>query len=104
MENKKLLNEFPPVSTEKWEAVIREDLKGADYDKKLVWKTIEGINVKPYYRACDIENLTHVNYNPNEFPYVRGNNVTGNNWEIRQDVIIYSIEQANAEAIEALTK
>ena len=38
----KLFTEFPPVSTEQWEAVITTDLKGADYERKLVWKTGEG--------------------------------------------------------------
>jgi methylmalonyl-CoA mutase len=33
------LGDFPPVATEQWEAAIRADLKGADYDKKLVWRT-----------------------------------------------------------------
>jgi methylmalonyl-CoA mutase len=46
-----LLEEFPPVSTETWESTIRADLKGADYDKRLVWKTEEGVAVRPYYRA-----------------------------------------------------
>ena len=34
-----LLQEFPPVSTQSWEEVIRKDLKGADYAKKLIWQT-----------------------------------------------------------------
>ena len=33
--------EFPPIPTAEWEAAIRADLKGADYDKKLVWQTEE---------------------------------------------------------------
>jgi len=49
-----LRTEFPPVSTEAWEQIIVADLKGADYEKKLVWKTEEGLSVRPYYRA---ENL-----------------------------------------------
>ena len=53
----RLKEEFPPVSTAEWEAVINADLKGADYEKKLVWKTEEGISVKPYYRAEDIASL-----------------------------------------------
>lgn len=53
----KLFNEFPPVSTEQWEAVITADLKGADYERKLVWKTAEGINVRPYYRAEDLQGI-----------------------------------------------
>ena len=44
----KLFAEFPPVSTEQWEAVITTDLKGADYERKLVWKTGEGFDVRPY--------------------------------------------------------
>ena len=51
----KLFSQFPPVSTEQWEAVITADLKGADYQKKLVWRTTEGFNVRPYYRAEDLE-------------------------------------------------
>ena len=42
--------DFPPVSTETWEAAIAKDLKGADYEKKLVWRTEEGLAIRPYYR------------------------------------------------------
>jgi methylmalonyl-CoA mutase len=48
-------------------------LKGADYEKKLIWKTLEGFNVRPYYRYEDIANLSTVHVNPGDFPYVRGN-------------------------------
>src|SRR5512137_644863 len=44
-------DQFPPVSTAEWEAQIFKDLKGADYEKRLVWKTDEGIAVRPYYRS-----------------------------------------------------
>ena len=40
---------FPPVPVAAWEAQILADLKGADYGKKLVWKTPEGLAVRPYY-------------------------------------------------------
>src|SRR5579871_6083127 len=52
-----LSGDFPPVSTEAWEAAIAKDLKGADYDKKLVWRTEEGIAVRPYYRRENIAGL-----------------------------------------------
>ncbi len=42
-----LFAEFPAISTEQWEEVIVKDLKGADYERKLVWKSAEGINVRP---------------------------------------------------------
>jgi methylmalonyl-CoA mutase len=46
--------EFPPVSTADWEASIRADLKGGDYEKRLFWRTEDGVVVHPFYRA---ENL-----------------------------------------------
>ncbi|MDR2563193.1 MAG: acyl-CoA mutase large subunit family protein [Prevotellaceae bacterium] len=81
----KLFTEFPPVTTEQWEAVIAKDLKGADYDKKLVWKTPEGFNVRPYYRAENLDNLQHLKCAPGEFPFVRGV-CTDNRWKICQSV------------------
>ena len=50
----KLAEDFPPVATSDWEAAIRADLAGADYQKKLVWRTPENIAVKPYYRREDL--------------------------------------------------
>ena len=60
----KLFTEFPPVPTEKWEEVITADLKGADYERKLVWKTGEGFNVRPYYRAENLEGCLLYTSNP----------------------------------------
>ena len=51
----KLKETFPPVPTAEWEAVIHEDLKGADYEKRLVWRTPEGLAVRPYYRAENVD-------------------------------------------------
>jgi methylmalonyl-CoA mutase len=49
--------EFPTVPTAAWEAAIAKDLKGADYDKKLIWSTEEGLSVRPYYRNEDLAGL-----------------------------------------------
>jgi len=76
----RLFGEFPPVTTAEWEARIQEDLKGADYEKKLVWKTAEGFAVKPYYRSGDMEGLASFgDALPGQFPYLRGNKADGNN-------------------------
>jgi methylmalonyl-CoA mutase len=50
--------EFPPISTAEWAAAVRADLKGADYEKKLVWQTEDGIAVRPYYRREDLPGTT----------------------------------------------
>ncbi|MBQ6046606.1 MAG: methylmalonyl-CoA mutase small subunit [Bacteroidales bacterium] len=104
MEDNKLFSEFPPVSTEKWEEVINKDLKGADYEKKLVWKTIEGFKVKPYYRAEDLEQLDYLESNPGAKPYTRGHQANANVWDIRQDINEKDPAKANAIALDALKR
>ena len=104
MEDNKLFSEFPPISTEKWEEVINKDLKGADYEKKLVWKTIEGFNVKPYYRAEDLENLEYLDSNPSQVPFTRGKKADNNVWDIRQDIKEKDITKANALAVDAVKR
>ena len=79
----KLFDQFPPVSTQEWKEKVVADLKGADFDKKLVWRTNEGFNVNPMYRAEDIANLSTTDSLPGEYPYVRGTRAD-NNWLVRQ--------------------
>lgn len=98
-----LLADFPPVSTEEWMKKIMEDLKGADFEKKLVWKTDEGFNVQPFYRLENIENLKTTELVPGKFPYVRGTK-TDNEWFIRQDIKVENIKEANAKALDILNK
>ena len=92
------MNEFPPISTEQWEEKIHQDLKGADYERKLVWKTLEGFKVNPYYRAEDLQGKEYLGALPGEYPFTRGTETT-NNWEIRQDVEITDIRTANENAL-----
>ena len=104
MEDNKLFSEFPPVSTEKWEEVINKDLKGADYEKKLVWRTIEGFKVKPYYRAEDLEGLEYLDSNPGQMPFTRGKHTDNNVWDVRQDIRIADPKEANRVALDAVER
>jgi methylmalonyl-CoA mutase len=92
--NEKLFTGFPPVVNADWEARIREDLKGADYEKKLIWKPLENIRVKPYYTRDDLIDLEYLNQLPGKFPFVRGGSTTGNDWEVRQDFSVFDIDAA----------
>lgn len=40
----KLFSEFAPNTTQEWMDKVTADLKGADFNKKLVWRTNEGFN------------------------------------------------------------
>lgn len=104
MNDNKLFNEFPPVTTEQWEAVIEKDLKGADYNKKLIWKTNEGFDVKPYYRANDIENLDYLQNNPSQEPFVRGYKAKDNCWDVRQDFESEDLVYQNSMMLQALER
>jgi methylmalonyl-CoA mutase len=100
-EKEKLFELFPSVSTDQWENQIEQDLKGADYNRKLVWNTIEGFKVQPYYRAEDLDNLDYLSGLPNEFPFQRGNSLL-NNWQIRQDIKVDDATLANRKAKKVL--
>ena len=99
--SEKLFTEFPPVPTEKGEEVITADLKGADYERKLVWKTGEGFNVRPYYRAENLEGIKFLGSQAGEFPYVRGTHAH-NRWRVHQTVSVVCPKEANAEALKIL--
>lgn len=103
-ENKeKLFDQFPPISTEEWKAKVDADLKGVPFEKKLVWRTNEGFNVQPMYRAEDIANLKTTDSLPGEYPFVRGTR-TENDWLTRQEIIADNAADANKKAVEVLTK
>ena len=101
----KLFQEFPPVPTQEWEDAIIKDLKGADYEKKLVWKTQEGFNVRPHYRADNLNDIKYLDSKPGEFPFVRGTK-GNNNWFIHHSTCCCDGDyaKANKEAKLLLTK
>jgi methylmalonyl-CoA mutase len=78
-----LSQDFPPTPTAKWEAAIAKDLKGADYEKKLVWRTEEGLAIRPYYRKEALDGLDgQLRTAPGVYPFVRD---ADRSWEIAQD-------------------
>jgi len=99
-----LLADFPAISTKEWKDKIIADLKGADFDKKLVWRTPEGFNVQPFYRLEDLKGLKTTVSAPGQFPYVRGTR-TNNEWAIRQNICACkNARKANAKALDILNK
>ena len=100
-QKERLFGEFAPVTAESWKEKIVEDLKGADYDKKMIWRTQEGFNVNPFYRKEDIKEYSESL--PGEYPYTRGNS-TCNSWHIRVDIGTDDVQAANAKAKKLLAE
>ncbi|OBX27144.1 methylmalonyl-CoA mutase [Gelidibacter algens] len=89
---KTLFEEFPEASSKQWKQLIQYDLKGADYNESLIWKTDEGIHVKPFYHADEFEKL----------PDVSGTKAT--EWEICQTIFVANTEKSNLKAVNALER
>ena len=114
MANKeKLFTEFTAPTTQEWLDKIQVDLKGADFQKRLVWRTNEGFNVQPFYRREDLANLKTPDALPGEFPFVRGNKKDSNAWYVRQNISLdvagnatskEIVKAANAKALDILNK
>jgi len=85
-----LFSGFDSVSSKQWKQKIQFDLKGEDYNSTLIWKTIEGINVKPFYHADEF----------NELPEVSDTKATS--WNIVQSIFVADVYKSNLKAISAI--
>ncbi len=86
-ENAKLVGAFEAVSYDEWRKRVEEDLKGAPFEKRLVTRTHEGLDLQPIYRCEDWPSDGDPGGFPGEMPYTRGARASGRpgGWEIRQD-------------------
>ncbi len=100
----KLFSDFAVPTRQEWLDKIQADLKGADFQKRLVWRTHEGFSMEPFYRREDVEGLTQTDALPGEFPYLRGNKKDNNRWYVRQDIWADNPKEANAKALDILNK
>ena len=100
----KLFSDFTAPTRQEWIDKINVDLKGADYQKKMVWRTNEGFNMEPFYRKEDLEGMTQINSLPGQFPYLRGNKKDNNQWYVRQNIKAADPKEANAKALDLLNK
>jgi len=100
----KLFSEFQAPTTQEWLDKIQVDLKGADFQKRLVWRTPEGFSVQPFYRKEDVDKLQTPDALPGEYPFVRGNKKDDNTWYIRQEIKADDAKEANRQALDILNK
>lgn len=99
-----LFSEFKAPTRQEWLDKIQVDLKGADFNKRLVWRTNEGFNVQPFYLKEDVDKLKTPESLPGEFPFVRGNKKNDNAWYVRQQIVADDPKAANEKALDILNK
>ncbi len=79
---------FPPPSLEQWRALVEKDLAGAPFAKRLVTRTLEGIEILPLYTRADLPgSVTGAGW-PGRAPFTRGaqGGEAAPGWDIRQEV------------------
>jgi methylmalonyl-CoA mutase len=102
-----IASEFPPPTWEAWKQAVEESLKGVPFEKAMITKTYEGIDLNPIYRKEDIENLPHLNSLPGQAPFVRGNKAEGytlSGWSIAQQQNAWNPAVANRIILDELNR
>ncbi len=102
-----ILKDFPANTHAEWLAEVEKQLKGKSFDKTLVKKTYEGIDIQPMYFIHDLDGLPLVDTLPGEAPYMRGTTASGhrvNAWHIAQEITQPDPEEFNRAARYDLTR
>ena len=86
-----LFDAFEPVSSKQWKQQIQYELKGADYNDTLVWESLEGIKVRPFYHNDE----TEIKYTLKE------NNTP---FSILQNIYVHDVALSNKRAIDTLNR
>jgi len=86
-----LFDDFNSVSSKEWKQKIQADLKGADYNETLIWKTNQGVDVKPFYHADEFENHFKTVSSPN-------------NWSICQLIFVHDVALSNKKALDVISR
>ncbi len=90
--SKSLFKQFQPVSSKEWKQKIQVDLKGADYNQTLIWKTQEGIDVKPFYHPDQFDSL----------PNISGTKASA--FKICQTIYVSDVIKSNKKALDSINR
>lgn len=102
-----LFDMFSPASYEEWRQAAEKTLKGVPFEKRLITRTYESINLQPIYNAADIAALPQVQSLPGMPPYLRGAQALGSvvhAWEVAQELPYPTAGEVNQAACADLTR
>lgn len=101
-QNEQLLSEFPPATPEAWRAAAEKLLKGAPFEKKLITRTHEGIDLQPIYTGSSRSGVSKEVPDPGipgAYPYRRGSRApvqAPQPWLIAQELPYPTYEELHA--------
>ena len=87
----RLFDMFSDVTASQWKQQIQVDLKGADFNQTLIWKTLEGIDVKPFYHPDDASTTNSIT-------------LPTQPWRICQHIYAKTAKSANKKAVDAINR
>lgn len=98
-----LASDFEAATRDQWLALVDKAIKGADFEKKLVGRTADGIRLEPIYTRGTAEPQRQAAV-PGQAPFTRGASATvdGLGWEIRQGISAGDPDRANTEIMTEL--
>ena len=86
-----LFNEFEKITSKQWKNQIQYELKGADYNETLIWESLEGIKVKPFYHN-DEDKVTNAV------------ETEASNFKIVQEIFVHDVEKSINRANDVLSR
>lgn len=94
---------FEPATYEAWRQLVEKALKGADFDKRLVSRTADGLRIEPLYTRADTLPGTDTAV-PGAAPFTRGTAIEADShgWHIHQRIGAADPKAANAMILEEL--
>ena len=94
---------FEPANYETWRKLVEKALQGADFDRKLVARTTDGLHINPLYTRADALPAATAAV-AGAAPFTRGTKVKaeGLGWHIHQRVVAPDAGTANQVILEEL--
>ncbi|HEY0837924.1 MAG TPA: methylmalonyl-CoA mutase [Azospirillum sp.] len=92
------MTDFPKKTLADWQALAAKDIGADGKADDLIWRTPEGLDVKPLYTAADLDGIA-LDTLPGFPPYTRGPRATmyaHRPWTIRQYAGFSTAEESNA--------
>ena len=89
MSKSNLFENFESGSAKAWKQKIQFELQGKDFNDHLVWNSIEGIDVKPFYHSEAYSKAPDIQHNASD-------------WNIGHSIYVNSVEKSNTHALKLI--